>query len=135
MSRPLNTGPTSLKTAPKRYTASRIEALQITQHATADTTRKALTPIAKNTSTGLYAVYENAGANDIDKIIGFSAPDDWIQLNGSTVITSVMVAGEVEYADIEKLGVLDATFKADLLASGLDKRGIYVKGVDGFYTP
>lgn len=134
MAKSLNKSLDPLGSAIPRYQATRIESILIAAHATQDTERKPLTPIARDSSTGDAVVYEQGGANNRDKIIGFTVTDTWTQLNADPVHTGVMVEGEVEYADIEKLGVSDALFKADLLASGLRQNGIHVKGLDKFYS-
>lgn len=124
----------SLGSPLKRYQGTRIEAVIITKHAAADTPREILTPIARRADTGKYVVYDQTelvqGSN---RMVGFTAQDPWIQTTANDPTTTMMVKGEVEYADIERLGVNEALFKADLLASQLSLRGIYVKGVSDFF--
>lgn len=140
MSRSLNSS-VNLGDMPIRARADLVEALTVTKHASANTTYSALIPIAFDTSTGKYKIYDQTdGANGGNEIQGFLDPQTGPQelQTAADHTLAVMTKGEIsDFDDISavvlaELGVAVVDFKADLLASRLREKGIRVKNLSGF---
>lgn len=97
----------------------------------------ALTPVAKNTSTGKWAPWDANGGNGLDVCRGFTSEE--VQLkNGVEVIGNVIMRGKIHYEDIlaavEARGVeVEADLLTELATTVLRDAGILVYGLAGVY--
>lgn len=91
-----------------------------------------LTPIAFNTSTNVWVVWTNGGANGTGTISGFVWSDDVVLDSDEEVLGNVLLEGKIHYDDIVLPG---GELEADLqtaLRSGLRDKGIIVQGLTQF---
>lgn len=91
-----------------------------------------LTPIAFNTSTNVWVVWTNGGANGTGTIGGFVWSDDVVLDSDEEVLGNVLLEGKIHYDDIVLPG---GELEADLqtaLRSGLRDKGIIVQGLTQF---
>lgn len=97
----------------------------------------AMTPVAKNTSTGKWAPWDANGGDGLDVCRGLLAEE--LQLKtGVEVIGNVVMRGKVHYQAIldaiEARGVeVEADLDVELLTTALRDAGILVYGLPGVY--
>jgi len=90
------------------------------------------TPLAYNTSTNLWVVFDADGANGTDTIKGFLWPDDHTLVSGSETISNVMLTGRVHIDDIPVVtGYTLAELKTALQTTARGN-GIIVEGLENF---
>lgn len=91
---------------------------------------EALTPLAFNTSTNRWVVWEHNGSNGTGTISGFVWPDPVTLHSVNDVLGQVLLKGRVNYNDIVlPYGQLEANLKT-ALRSGPLARGIIIEGLD-----
>lgn len=108
------------------------DAIQPKEFATGSTTLVPGLPVARNSSTGKWVVWANAGANETNIIRGFIWPDDVVLDASDEVLGNLMLGGTLHRDDVvipggETQGNLDIA-----LASGLRERGFIVQGLETF---
>lgn len=96
-------------------------------------TIKAMTPVARNASNGLWGLWDSDGANTLDAIQGFLW-EDLTLVSGAETLAQVMVAGVIHYDEIvlPSEDENDTTLKAGLRAT-MRAKNIYIDGLDGTY--
>jgi hypothetical protein len=88
-----------------------------------------LTPVAFNTSTNLWAVWDAGGSNGLNVIRGFVWADDITLSATGEVIGNVLMEGTINYSDIVlPTGELEADLKA-ALRSGPRDLGILIQNL------
>jgi hypothetical protein len=92
-----------------------------------------LTPLAFNTQTGFWVIWDQDGTNGTNTIQGFLWPDSHTLVNGSETIANVMLGGRIHVDDIP---VVVANYSlAQLktaLRSGIREKGFIIEGLDAF---
>lgn len=88
-----------------------------------------LTPVAFNTSTNLWVVWTNGGANGTGTISGFVWPDDVVLDASDEVTGQVLLEGKIHFDDIvvpsgETEANLKTAIRGNLRALGLVVQGL-----------
>jgi len=93
----------------------------------------ALTPVAFNTTTGFFVLYQNGGANGAGTIAGFIWPDAVQLVSGSEVLGQVLLEGRIHINDIPIVtGYTLAQLQADIITSLVRNKGIIIEGMANF---
>lgn len=92
-----------------------------------------LSPVAYNTSTNTWVLWDQDGTNGTNAIKGFVWPDGVQLVSGSEVIGQVMLAGRIHFDDIP---VVTANYNAAQLKAAVQSTvrslGFIIEGLENF---
>lgn len=92
------------------------------------------TPVAFNTSTNLWSIFQSGGSNGTGTIQGFVWPDAIVLDASNEVLGQVMLGGRIHLDDIPIVtGYTLAQLKTAIIASLLRSKQIIIEGMIGFY--
>lgn len=103
--------------------------IQPKKFASGSGTLAALTPVAYNTSTNMWVVWTNGGANGTGTISGFVWPDAVVLDSDEEVLGNILLEGKIHHDDIpvpsgETQNNLDAALRSGPRALGLIVQGL-----------
>lgn len=92
-----------------------------------------LTPVAYNTSTNLWVIWDQDGSNGTNVISGFVWPDGVQLVSGSEVLGQVVLGGRIHFDDIP---VVTANYSAAQLKAAVQSSvrslGFIIEGLENF---